>query len=215
VEFINNLFPKSRRWQKSIKQNSKTIARAASLQARQLRINSPIEEAQKIANIYNLHTKRMHWEEFGDISFHLLIRYPPDLAYFTLYAFRELPTTLQYDPVPLVLKAVEMIAYLNPSVFTTSLENLKGNEELDKLINSSAYRARKAAKILVRELSVTPLQFASGIFKSTDNNMKHLILEELKSFNPNAADIILKSSAQSLFTKVGIIKFISRLLFGK
>jgi hypothetical protein len=212
MAFLDKLTQASRNWEKLTAKSWEAIQRAASLQAQQYKVHSTIEEARKLALLYAVKQKRMDWREYGDIAFHLIATWPSDLAYIILYAFRELHSELGYDPVPFILKATERIYHLQPENLELHIEV---TERVQRLFDDPAGRARMGAKIIAREISITPLRWASGIYNTLDLTVKPFVEEQLREFNPNCADILSNSSLAWLFTGSGWTRWLIRVLFGK
>ena len=129
---------------------------------------------------------------------------------------RELTPPLQNDPVPLMLKAMEMLYYFKPN---RALLHMEINGVARQLMDNHTERAKFCAKIIARELSNVPLRWASGIYSALDPKVKQLVQEQLREFNPKAADILLKGSSSWLLTPTGLLRVILRsvlrILFGK
>jgi len=208
---IDYLIPKARKWQNITKKAQDLILRAAQVQAQKRNID-PFKEAIHLSDIYNVKWKNKDWREYGDIAFHIIASYPPDLGYIIIYGFRKLKSKIGYDPVPFILKAIEMIYHLRPWKLNLHIEV---DERCKKLFDSPEERAKAGAKIIAREISITPLRHASGIYKIMEPNMKLFVKEELKVFNPEAYKIWVKGSRLYLLTKEGILRWITNFLFGR
>lgn len=212
MAILDKLTRASRRWEKLAAKSKEVIQRAASLQAQQYGVHSPIEEARRLALLYAVKRKRRDWREYGDIAFHLIATWPSDLAYMTLYAFREMHSELGYDPVPFILKAMEEIYHLRPE----NLElHLGMTEQVRRLFDDPAERGRTGAKIIAREISIVPLRWASGIYNTLDPAVKPFVEEQLREFNSHGADILSKGLRTWLLTRAGLARRLIRLLFGK
>jgi len=204
MAILDKITKKSREWERLRIKCIDEIQRAASLQAYQCGVISFESEASKLINLYRVNWKRMGWQEYGDVAFHLIAKYPPDLAYTILYAFRKNQTMIGYDPVPLILKAIEVIYYLQPKNLTLYIEM---TNDIKKLSDYPEERAKKGAKVIVREISVTPLRWASGIFHNEiDPTIKSFIKDQMKDFNPIGYDILMKASRIWLITPIGVLR---------
>ncbi|MBI5222835.1 hypothetical protein HY990_00270 [Candidatus Micrarchaeota archaeon] len=219
MAIVDQLRKKDRLYHDNAKQCGKTIMRAAALQGRQCGLRDPISAAERVAELYEVHSKPQDWRHFGDIAFHLIATWPADLAYMIIYAMREIKPALAYDPVPFIMKAVEMLPHLRCEAVTLHLE---GGERTHKVIVDVDERSIACAKILVREISSVPLRHASGIYNALDKEIKPFVAAQLKEFNKNAATILLKSDWSWLLTGTGLLRmlqkvwrFIHRILFGK
>jgi hypothetical protein len=212
VEMLGMLSGKSRRWQELSFKARESVGRAASLQARQYGINSFVTEANRLSQIYDIRHKRKDWREYGDIAFHLIATYPPDLAFFILYGFRDVEFKVEYDPVPYILKATEEIYHLRPHNLKLSL-NMTGR--VKNLFDDPMERAKAGAKLIAREISGAQLSHASGILDLMDSRAKSHIEDELRSFNPKGAEILFKASRAWILTRTGFLRWIMRILFGK
>ncbi len=206
----------SRLWQDKVEEIAAQIHRAASLQA-QARGNSFMQvEAARLSNIYHLAEKALNWREFGDIALHLAAEYPPDLAYFITYSLRKIQPPLKSDLVPYIFVALQNLHRLRPVVVTVHLKRTAQNEPFFTDPNT---RGRAAASLIAREISVTPLRYASGIFAGLDATMQQLVREQLKRFNPDGAKLLPKAKFTHLVTPAGLVKSVSlglvRVLFGK
>jgi hypothetical protein len=119
---------------------------------------------------------------------------------------------LGYDPVPYLLKATEEMFHFRPENVVLHIEM----SEIPKaLLTNPSERAKRAAKLIAREISVTPLRYASGIFNAMDPVMKPFVTDELRSFNPEAMDILSRGSRMWILTGSGFLRFLMRLLFGE
>lgn len=203
---------KSRRWQELSSMAQKLVRRAASLQARQYGINSFVAEANRLSVVYDMQHKSKDWREYGDIAFHLIATYPPDLAFLILYSFRDVNQKIGYDCVPYILKAAEEIYHLRPQNLTLSLDM---TNSVKKLFDDSLERAKAGAKLIAREISGAPLRHASGICELMDSRVKSFIEDELRSFNPKGAEILFKASRAWILTPIGFLRWMMRILFGK
>jgi tetratricopeptide (TPR) repeat protein len=207
VEILDNITRSSRQWKRICHKYMDAIQRAASLQAQQLGITAAENEAMHIINLYSVRWKQRDWREYGDVAFHLIAKYPPDLAYIIIYSFRGAKSI--YDPVPLILKAVEQIYYLRPRNLRLHLEM---TEEVEKLLDCSEERAEKGAKIIAREISVSPLHHASGILHNeVESAIKPFINKQLSVFNPQGHELLMKASRIWLLTPTGLLKRLTRL----
>src|SRR5580658_5951904 len=113
--FLDAVSPLSRRWRRISKEATDAIFRAAAHQAQAAGIRDPAKEATRLAGLYSIERRPPRWQEFGEVAFHLTVSYPPDLAYVILYRLRDAIPNLRYDPVPLVLKALEEMQGFRPS----------------------------------------------------------------------------------------------------
>lgn len=202
----------ARKWKKLTIKCAETLQRAASLQAQRYGVHSPIDEAQCLASTYAIWQKRMDWHDYGDIAFHLIAKWPPDLAYSILYSFREIEPKLTHDPAPLILKAMEEIYYLQPDKLKLRLEITK---QIQKLTEDSVERAKMGAKLIAREISVVPLRWASGVYHQLAPTAKPYVEEQLRNFNPQGAEILSKGPHAWLLTFTGLLRILVRVLFGK
>ena len=209
MALLDRLIPTARQWQKNAQKAGEVISRAASLQAWQYRIHSPVEEARRLAALYCIHYKQRDWRDYGDIAFHLIAAYPSDLAFVILYAFRDMQYELGYDPVPYILKATEEMFHFRPENVVLHIEM---SEIPRALLTNPSERAKRAAKLIAREISCTPLQWASGIFDAMDPAMKPFVADELRSFNPEAMDILSRGSRMWILTGLGFLHFLKRLI---
>lgn len=211
MAILDKLTQTSRHWEKLAAKSREAIFRAASLQAQQYGV-SPIEEARRLALLFVVRRKRRDWREYGDIAFHLIATWPSDLAYMTLYAFREMRSEFGYDPVPFVLKATEEIYHLRPENLELHIEM---TEQVRRLFDDQGERARKGAKIIAREISVISLRWASGIYIRLDPTVKSFVDEQLREFNPEGADILSEGSRAWLLTRSGLFDCLISFLFGR
>jgi hypothetical protein len=210
--FLDLLTPKSRKWRRHSRSCQDTMMRAAAVQGRSLGLNNPMPLAVELVNHYSLNRKQANWQEFGEVAFHLLAQWPPDLAYVILYGLREVKAMEGRDVVPFVLKAVEMMPHFNPTSANMRLTAPRNNPQL---LKDSNERARSAAKLLAREISNVPLRWASGIYRSMDGTTKPFVAEQLKAYNPVGAAILLSDHGSWLLTKSGVLKGLMRMLFGR
>ena len=164
-------------------------------------------------------SKQQNWLEYGDVALHLVAAWPPDLAYLILYGFRELQSEIGYDPVTLVLKAVEMLPHLRCEGVALHLDP---SDRVRQLRADPTERARSGAKILVREIVGVPLRWAQGIYRNLDPEMKPFVEEQLRAFSPTSARILMQAGPFWLFTGSGLrrvffrlVKVIFGILFGK
>ena len=109
---IDRLTKRARQWREHADRSRETIMRAAAFQASQHRLHNPLTSTRHLATLYAMSAKQQNWLEYGDVALHLVAAWPPDLAYLILYGLRELQSEIGYDPVPLVLKAVDMLPHL-------------------------------------------------------------------------------------------------------
>jgi hypothetical protein len=188
------------------------MMRAARVQGRSLGLTNPMPLAAELVNRYALTRKQADWREFGEVAFHLVSQWPPDLAYLILYGFREVDGMQGRDVVPFVLKAVEMMPHFNPTSARTQLVAPRNNAQL---LTDPHERARSAAKLLAREISNVPLRWASGIYHSMDETIRPFVAEQLKAYNPIGASILLNDRRSWLLTKGGFFKGLMRICFGK
>lgn len=213
---LDNLTQKSRVQNERATQVSVQIQRAAYLQAQVCGIRSPEEEINRLNNLYNISNKSRDWRDWGDIAFHFAASYPPDLAYLLIYALRQLQPVLGYDPVPYVFLAVQNLHRFRPDRALLRVERMA---ELEPFFSDSPTRSRAAAKLITRELSVTPLRHASGILACLDESIRLLALKELQHFDPEGATMLSRGNRMYLTTGAGLLRFalrgMSRLLFGK
>jgi hypothetical protein len=209
---LDRLTRKAREWQQRADESSRKIQRAATVQARQYELSDPGSAARTLAATYGMLRKPGDWREYGDVALHLVAAWPPDLAYLCLYGLREMRPELGYDPVPLVLKAVEMLYHLDCGRVELRLEP---DERVGRLLRDPEERARGSAKIIAREISVTPLRWASGIFNSVDPDVRPFVREQLVEFNPTAARILAEGTSSRFLTWNGLVQAVFRLLFGR
>ncbi|MBI3933975.1 MAG: hypothetical protein HY316_04735 [Acidobacteria bacterium] len=209
---LDRITKRARQWDEHAARCGDTIMRAAAVQGRGYSISAPGCEAKRLAALYTIRDKHKDWREYGDVALHLAAAWPPDLAYSILYALRELQAEIGYDPVPLTLKAVEMLYYLRCERIKLHLER---TGRVCQLMDEPVERAKCGARIIARELSVVPLRWASGIYDALDPGMKPFVQEQLREFNPKAADILLKSRSSRLLTRPRLLRLIFRVLFGR
>ncbi len=209
---LDSLAPKSRLWKRQAEKCAREVMRAASVQAHACGMANIIGAARELARQYQLEAKAADWHEYGDVAFHLVTVWPPDLAYAIIYAFREVKHGCGYDPVPLVLKAVEMMYCFKPAAVTL---HLPPTAEWQKMWNDPQERLRASAKILAREISGVPLRWASGIYRALDTTVKPVVLEQVRHFNPAGAAILERCGYSWLFTKSGLLRVLFRTCFGR
>jgi hypothetical protein len=213
---IDQATQEGRRWEKTRKDAAEQIVRAAHWQAQNKRLASFSAEATRAAGVYQLAGKTQDWREFGDVALHLVAGYLPDLAYFLTYALRELEPPLGYDPVPYVFTALQNLHRLRPQVLNNCVEP---TEQTEVLFSDSQARGRAAAALIAREISVTPLRYASGIFNGLQPPMQKLVSEEMEKFNPVGMQLLRQAKRAYLATPAGLLKqfgrTLFRLLFGK
>jgi hypothetical protein len=209
---LDTFTPLSRRWRRISKEATEAIFRAAGHQARTIGIRDPAKESARLVELYKLQRRAPRWQEFGDLGLHLTVSYPPDLAYVVLYGLRGVVPDLGYDPVPLLLKALEEMYGFRPS--RTQLQTDASILGLDEF-NSPEGRAKKAAQILARELSTVPLRYASGIWVAADPKAKPFIYAALSDFNPRAAKILSARPKTWWLTPTGAARGLLGILFGK
>lgn len=185
--------------------------RAAAIQGRSHGMANPLLSATRLVADYSLHTRQSDWREYGEVAFHLVYQWPPDLGYVILYSLREVNALKGRDVVPFVLKAVEMLPHFNP---IPSRLHLPGPGNKQQLWTDPDERSRAAAKLLARELSNVPLRWASGIYRSMDGTIKPFVAEQLKTYNPAGSAILFGKQHEWLLTKSGLLKAIMRLCFG-
>lgn len=137
---IDQSKPNEKKWKNIASKCSNTIQRAAALQARELGIGNPAQEAGRLNQEYGVYQKGKDWREYGDVAFHLSAVYPPDFAIVVLYAFRHIVPKTRHDPVPYILQAVEKIFLLEPENIRLNIEI---NDEVKRLLRNSDERARK------------------------------------------------------------------------
>jgi hypothetical protein len=114
--------------------------------------------------------------------------------------------------VPLVLKALEEMHGFRPSFSELKVDaSLHNRAEF----SGSNDRARAAARILAREISVVPLRHASGICAIADPKALPFILAALKDFNPRAASILATQPKSWWLTRTGLLRGLFGILFGK
>lgn len=216
---LDRLTRKDREWHDHAQRCAETIMRAAGVQARQHGLSDVMSPAGRLIELYGLRDNPRDWREFGGVAFHLVATWPADLAYMILYAMRETKPPLGYDPVPLVMKAIEMLRHLRPENVTLHREM---GGQAQELAGDPDRRARACACVIARELSGVPLRWASGIYSALDSELKPFVQEELKRFNPKAARILLNGCHSWLLTGAGLHRLLQRLwwailrvLFGK
>ena len=219
MAILDRLTRKDREWHDHAQRCGETIMRAAGVQARQHGLSDVLSPAGRLIELYGLRDNPRDWREFGAVAFHLVATWPPDLAYMILYAMREIKPPLAYDPVPLVMKAMEMLRHLRSENVTLHLEM---GGQAQELAGDPDIRARACACVIARELSGVPLRWASGIYSALELELKPFVQEELKRFNPRAADILLKGNYSWVRTGTGlhrllqrVWRIILRVLFGK
>lgn len=209
--FLDAVTPSSRRWRRISKEATEAIFRAAAHQAHAAGINDPRSESNRLAAIYSIESSRRRWQDFGEVAFHLMVSYPPDLAYVVLYGLRE-AQRVRNDPVPLVLKALEEMYSFRPSQAKLSSDI---SARLDEVFTSPHKRAECAAQILARELSTVPLRYASGIWITANQKARPFIHAAFTSFNPRAAQILARRPKNWILTPSGIGRKLFELLFGR
>jgi hypothetical protein len=211
---LDRLTKRERQWLVHAQQCGQTVMRAAGVQARQRGIRDPLDTACQLAERYKLRGIKEDWREFGAVAFHLVSTWPPDLAYVLLYSLREIKPPLGYDPVPLVMKAMEMLPHWQPE---SSAFEAEENSQAQQVIRDPDERARACARVITRELSGVPLRWASGIYASLDPEVKRFVQEELRRFNPWGAQHLLTGRNWSwLVTGTGlrlILRHLWRILF--
>lgn len=216
MAIVDQLTKRDRLWHAHAHRCAETVMRAAGIQGRQHGIDSPIDAARELANLYYIPAKPRHWQEYGDVAFHLVATWPPDLAYAIVYALRELQSEIGHDPVPYVLKATEMMYDFRPEMVDLHLEAAPRTSDL---VADPTARATAAAKLLARELSVVPLRWASGILHSMKPTAKKFVSQELQAFNPDGAAVLLGERYRWLLTGTGLVRWSTRcvmhVLFGK
>ena len=216
MAFLDKLTPKGRRWWRVAQKAGDTIMRAARIQGQQKGIRSVRDEAERLGKLYAIEDKGKTWKDYGDIAFHLIASYPPDLGFMVVYGFQVFQQKRGFEPIPFLFKAIEQSRYLNLQFWPQCQNELGHLEDFKLLANNLDERARKAAKLLARELSGAVLTNASAIFHfDMDPRMKPLVMEEFKKFNPEAAKILDKSKYYWLFTGSAALKYFSHLVFGK
>jgi hypothetical protein len=171
-----------------------------------------IAAARELARQYQLEAKAADWHEFGDLAFHLVTVWPPDLAYVIIYALREVKPGYGSDPVPLVMKAIEMMYCFKPAAVSL---HLPPTAQWQKMENDPHERLRASAKILAREISGVPLRWASGIYHALDTTVKPVVLEQLRQFNPGGAAMLERHGYAWLFTKSGLLRVLFKICFGR
>jgi len=212
MAILDHLTSASRRWVRLAATSTELLYRAAAQQGWQCNVPDPRAEAQRLAGLYAIEEKPRQWTEYGDIAFHLAIGYLPDLAYVVLYCLRHVRLNLAYDPIPYILKAIEELPHLRPERVRL---HLPMTPEVQAAIASSEERARRAARVLVREICCVPLRHASGIYATMDPAVKPAVEAELRAFSPRAAAIIRGGSMAHLLTWSGFTRWLLRLLFGR
>jgi hypothetical protein len=142
----------------------------------------------------------------------LVTVYPPDLAYAIIYALRDVKPGCGSDPVPLLLKAVEMMYCFKPAAVSLHLPSKILSQ---KFRDNPQEILRASARILVREISGVPLRWASGIYLALDATVKPVVREQLREFNPSGAAMLGDGNYAWLFTKSGLLRALYRICFGK
>lgn len=215
---LDQLTKGERDWLEHARKCEQTIMRAAGVQARQHGVHDPTSPAGHLVELYGLRGKKRDWREFGAVAFHLVATWPPDLAYIILYAMREVKPPLDYDPAPLVMKALEMLRHLRCEGVSLRVEM---NGQAQQLVQDLDERARACSRVITRELSSVPLRWAGGIYIALDPEIKPFVQEELKRFNPWGAQRLLKGSRSWLMTGAGLslvvrraLQAVYRVLFG-
>jgi len=210
--FIGSVVPASRRWKRISGEAAQSIFRAAAQQANARGIRDANEEATRLTALYRIEGKPPRWQDFGELAFHLLVSYPPDLAYVIVYGIRVTARGLRYDPVPLILKALEEMYNFQPSH-----ADLKTDHHIRSLdvFNNARSRADQAAQILAREISVAPFRHASGIWTTANPKARPFIHAAMRDFNPRAAQILTGNPNASWLTAPGILRALFQLFFGK
>lgn len=198
-------------WADISSQCTQALYRAAGQQAVQCRIQDPLAEARRLVELYGVDGKPQNWIDYGDIACHLVAVYPPDLAYVILYSIRRLSLKLSYDPVPYILKALEKLGYLLPD---NVLLHVPTAAEIQLVLGTPEERSRRAARVLIREISCVPLRHASGIYQTMDRIQKKYVEVELAQFNPRAAAILFRGSSVWVWTKTGFFRWLLQFLFG-
>jgi hypothetical protein len=200
----------ARQWSIQSSKAHELIIRAANIQAVQRGIDLE-QEATRLARGYRLAQKPADWRDYGDIAFHLVAAYPPDLAYLLVYTISRLNLGRRVGRAPFMLKAIEQLYAVRPRRFTLQVTMSDDNA---LLWQDPVERARRAARVLVRELSTVPLRYASGAYHQINSATKPYVDEELASFNPAAAALLPKSKAW-VFTPQALGRAFFRILFGQ
>jgi hypothetical protein len=209
--FLDAITPSGRRWNRISKEATEAISRAAAHQCHAAGFPDPLSESKRLAAIYSIDGGRRTWQDFGEVAFHLMVTYPPDLAYVILYGLREV-SRAGNDPVPLVLKALEEMYGFRPTCANLSPD---AAGRYDDAFTRAEKRAELAAHILARELSTMPLRYASGVWTSANEKARPYIHAALVNFNPRAAQLLERSPRAWILTPVGIVRSIVELLFGR
>ena len=204
---LDNLSKKDRKWLKHADKCAGLMMQAASVQARQYGITFK-SAADQLAELYNIKEKKEDWRNYGDVAFHIVVTWPADLAYRIIYSLRDSKLKPNYDPIPLIMKALEMLRYLKYQNLNLHLEP---NENFYRLANDKLERSKAAAKIIVRELSCVPLRWSIGIYRNIDPEMKSIVAEQMEEYNKDGAKILLSGSWAWLLTGAGILNILLRI----
>jgi hypothetical protein len=205
----------SRQWGELAARAAPLVVRAAQEQARQAHLDID-GEAKRLWILYEMANKPRQWREHGDIALHLAVSHPPDLAYALVYAIREQGKSAGIDPVPMILTAIERLFFVRPENLRLHLDR-----HLDAAREPPRERARRAMRILVREVSVTSYPHAAGIWREIDERLRPFLREALAEFNPRGAEILARSGGAWLRSRAGarnallrLRKWLLRMLFG-
>lgn len=210
--FLDAVSPLSRRWRRISKEATDAIFRAAAHQAQAAGIRDPAKEAARLAGLYSIVRRPRRWQEFGEVAFHIAVSYPPDLAYTILYNLRGCLADQRYDPVPLILKALEEMQGFKPSHAQLHTGPSGSGQAA---FHDSSVRAGKAAQILAREISTVPLRYASGIWVAANPRAQPFIHAALKEFNPRAERILSARPRTWWLTPTGAVRGLLGILFGR
>lgn len=206
----------SRQWAELAARAAPLVVRAAQEQARLAHLDID-SEAERLWTLYEMANKPPQWRDYGDIALHLAVSHPPDLAYALVYALRERGKSAGVDPVPMILTAVERLFFVLPGNLRLHLDR-----DLEAVREPPPERARRAMRILVREVSVTSYPHAAGIWRQIDARLQPFLREALAEFNPRGAEILARSGGAWLQSSAGVRnallrlrKWLLRMLFGK
>jgi hypothetical protein len=195
-------------WHEQQQKVHTALHRAAHLQAEQLKIPQVIEESRRLLATYE--TGRRTWSDCGDLALHLAAAYPPDLAMLVLYGLREVDAS--WDPVPHVLTAMERLYHYRADREASALLD---TPQMQILRHDRRERARCAARVLAREVSVTDYRTACGIYADFDSDVRPFLDEALRQFNPTGAAILSSQAGAWRLTRLGLVKWLVRVVFGR
>lgn len=154
MDFWQELFGGSSKFNEDVKRISHTLIAKAAVQSHEMRVN-PDREADKLAAKCGVSSnspmlrKPHHPANFVDVVFGLLC-YPPELACVIALRFAKFEHYLGFQPFGTIMVAMTQIHSLYSGGMLVRASELADNPELDELLSDKPLRAQKSGEMLAR-----------------------------------------------------------------